>query len=109
MAEYFLGVDNGGTVTKAAIFDQNGREIASTSQSTPVLTPKKGYFERDMLNLWQITAGAIRRAIAQSGVQSGEIAGVGYYSEIGRGRKNETPGRAERRMPLGLPDGFGPN
>ena len=77
MAEYFLGVDNGGTVTKAAIIDQNGREIASASQSTPVLTPKKGYFERDMLNLWQITAGAIRRAIAQSGVQSGEIAGVG--------------------------------
>ena len=29
MAQYFLGVDNGGTVTKAALFDQNGREVAS--------------------------------------------------------------------------------
>lgn len=77
MAQYFLGVDNGGTVTKAALFDQNGREVASASENTPVLTPQKGYFERDMLQLWQITARTISRAIVKAGVDSADIAGVG--------------------------------
>ena len=32
MAEYLLGIDNGSTVTKAALFDQEGREIRVASR-----------------------------------------------------------------------------
>lgn len=51
--------------------------MASASENTPVLTPQKGYFERDMLQLWQITARTISRAIVKAGVDSADIAGVG--------------------------------
>ena len=34
MAKYVIGLDNGGTSTKAAIFDLNGKEIATAGKST---------------------------------------------------------------------------
>ncbi len=74
---YFMGIDNGGTNTKAAVFDQNGNEIAASSQNTPLLVPREGFNERDMQELWKATATAIRGAIEKSGVCSSEIVGVG--------------------------------
>lgn len=74
---YFMGVDNGGTTIKAAIFDQRGNEIASASRSTPLLVPCEGFNERDMETLWKTTAETIKCAINKSGIQPSEIAGVG--------------------------------
>lgn len=74
---YFLGIDNGGTMTKAALFDLKGKEIASASENTPVLTPKTGYYERDMLLLWRATARTIQKAINKGGIDPADIAGVG--------------------------------
>ena len=52
MGKYVIGLDNGGTSTKAAIFDLAGREIATAGKQTKVITPKSGYTERDMEELW---------------------------------------------------------
>lgn len=52
MERYVIGLDNGGTSTKAAIFDLTGKEIATAGRSTKVITPKSGYTERDMEELW---------------------------------------------------------
>ena len=51
--KYLLGIDNGGTFSKAALFDTDGKQIAVVSKQTDVLTPKSGYTERDMNDLWQ--------------------------------------------------------
>jgi L-xylulokinase len=74
---YLLGIDNGGTMTKAAIFDERGGEIAVASVQTPLITPRDGYQERDMDALWMATAACIREAIQKAGVSPAEIAGVG--------------------------------
>ena len=42
MAEYVLGVDNGGTSSKAVVFDLCGREIAQAKENTRLLTPRPG-------------------------------------------------------------------
>ena len=39
MKRYFIGVDNGGTMTKAAVFDAAGRQLASTRRLTAINTP----------------------------------------------------------------------
>ena len=36
---YFMGIDNGGTFSKAALFDENGNQIAVASIFVPVITP----------------------------------------------------------------------
>ena len=45
---YYVGLDNGGTTTKAAIFDAKGKEIATASTATKMLVPQPGFTERDM-------------------------------------------------------------
>jgi L-xylulokinase len=77
MAEYLLGVDNGNTVSKAALFDLDGREIRVASRKAEPEYPCPGWTERSMDLLWQSTAEAIREVIATSGVHPNDIVGVG--------------------------------
>lgn len=76
--KYLIGMDNGGTFSKAAIFDENGTQVAVGSIATETLTPKPGYTERDMDALWKANADAIRMAIEKSGIDPKDIAGVSF-------------------------------
>jgi L-xylulokinase len=77
MAQYLLGIDNGSTVSKAALFDLHGKEIAVASCKADTEYPHPGWTERDMEMLWQSTATAIREVLAKSGADPKEIAGIG--------------------------------
>ena len=77
MSKYLLGIDNGSTVSKAALFDLKGKEIAVASCAADTEYPHPGWTERDMEMLWQSTATAIREVLAKSGVRPEEIAGIG--------------------------------
>lgn len=76
MAKYAIGLDNGGTVIKAAIFDEEGKEIAHFSKQTPIFTPKSGYTERDMEDLWQNNCLCVKGALEKSGVDPKDIVGI---------------------------------
>ena len=75
---YLMGIDNGGTFSKAAIFDENGKQISVASVPTVTITPKPGYTERDMEELWQVNAKAVREAIEKSKIDPKDIAGVSF-------------------------------
>ncbi len=72
-----MGIDNGSTVSKAALFDLKGKEIAVASCAADTEYPHPGWTERDMEMLWQSTATAVREVLAKSGVRPEEIAGIG--------------------------------
>ena len=76
MATYLLGTDNGGTVSKAALFTPDGRELAVASQKTETLTPAPDQTEMDMARTWQATAASIREVIDKGGVNPADIACV---------------------------------
>jgi L-xylulokinase len=75
--KYFLGADNGGTMTKAVLFDETGREIASAANKTPLIVPEEGYNERDMAELWEITAKTIKSCIEGAAIDARDILAVG--------------------------------
>ncbi len=77
MSKYLLGIDNGNTFSKAALFDVHGKEIAVANCAADTEFPHPGWTERDMEMLWQSTATAIRDLLAKSGVKPEEIAGIG--------------------------------
>lgn len=77
MAEYLLGIDNGGTVSKVVLFDLEGREVASASRKVATAYPRPGWVERSMEEVWQSTAGAVRDVLEQSGTAPGAILAVG--------------------------------
>lgn len=75
---YLIGIDNGGTFSKAAVFDEQGNQIAVASEPTATLTPKPGFTERNMDELWEANARVIRAAVERSGIDPGHIAGVSF-------------------------------
>ena len=38
--KYLMGIDNGGTFSKAALFDEDGKQISVASVPTVTITPK---------------------------------------------------------------------
>ncbi len=77
MGKYLLGIDNGLTLSKAAIFDLRGHEVQVASRKLEPEYPHPGWTERNMELLWEKTAEAIREAIERSGIKAEEIAGIG--------------------------------
>jgi L-xylulokinase len=77
MGQYFLGIDNGSTVAKAALFDVSGKEIAIASCKVETIYPHPGWTELDMEALWYSTACAIREVLEKSGVRPEDVAGIG--------------------------------
>jgi L-xylulokinase len=118
MAKYLLGIDNGGTMSKAALFTIEGKEIATAGRKVNLIEPKPGLNERDMDQTWKGTAQAIEEVLAKSGIESGEIAGIactghgnGIYlvDEDGkpvRNAINSTDSRAQDYINKWLADGI---
>lgn len=76
--KYLVGIDNGGTFSKAAVFDENGKQLSVASAGTVTIAPKPGYTEREMGQLWQVNVKVIREAILKSGVNTADIVGVSF-------------------------------
>ncbi|NLF68831.1 MAG: carbohydrate kinase [Candidatus Anammoximicrobium sp.] len=76
MGQYLLGVDNGSTMVKAAVFRTDGTEVSAAGRKVELLAPRPGWSEADMEGLWQLTAEAIREAVVESRVPAAEIACV---------------------------------
>jgi L-xylulokinase len=77
MSPLTLGLDCGLTVTKAVLFDEQGRPQASASTRLPQDSPNPRWVERDVDGMWKASAEAIRSVIEQAGVDASEIAGIG--------------------------------
>ncbi len=73
---YLLGIDNGTTVTKAALFDLQGREIAVGSQEVSVRHPEPGWAEQSMEEIWQAVVHAIRQCLATAAIDPASIGGI---------------------------------
>lgn len=74
--KYLLGLDNGGTTTKAALFTLDGAEIAVFSTETEAFTPRPGYVECDMETKWQANCAVIRNVIKKASVDAKDIVAV---------------------------------
>jgi len=76
MATYFMGLDNGGTMCKAVIFDGTGKEIATASAKLNMITDQPGFTERDIDELWTANCKVIREVIVNAGLKKEDIKGV---------------------------------
>ena len=80
MGEFFLGIDNGGTLTKAVLFDAEGNEIEGASRKVPLIQEQAGFTERDMEVLWkaniEVIAEALKKAREKHGIKAEEVRGL---------------------------------
>jgi L-xylulokinase len=76
MTKYVMGIDNGSTAIKAAIYDESGNELAVSGSVCEIVSPEPGYYERDMDGIWQANCEAISGAIERAGIDPADIQAV---------------------------------
>jgi L-xylulokinase len=76
-----MGIDMGGTMVKAAVFDTSGREIATSSRKLAILYPGKDMNERDIGTAELMTYEVIGEVLRKSGVDAGDVLGIGVTGQ----------------------------
>jgi xylulokinase len=79
---YFVGVDVSTTATKALLVDASGKVVASAATEYPFETPRPQWSEQEAGLWWDGAVGSIRAALASSGVDPAQIAGVGLTGQM---------------------------
>ena len=77
MGNNLLGIDIGTSACKVAIFEPDGRVIGQSTVPYPVYYPFPGFVEQDPLEWWGGVCAAIKEAMAASGIDPKQIAGIG--------------------------------
>ncbi len=79
---YFLGLDAGTSLTKAALFDLVGREIAVAEIATSISRPHPGWSEIDPEAAIAAAMQVLGRVVRESGVDPASIAGLGISAAM---------------------------
>ena len=74
MGNLLLGIDCGLTVTKAAVFTEDGSELGMASAAIGHESPHPRWIERDMNAVWINCARVVREALAAAGAAGSDIA-----------------------------------
>jgi len=80
-ARHLLAIDQGTTSTRAIVFDAEARAVATAQAEFAQHYPAPGWVEHDPEDIWRDTLAVARRAIAESGVGAGGIAGIGITNQ----------------------------
>ena len=73
---FLMGIDNGGSNIKCAIFDLDGTEVAAADTTPPTCQPREGFVERDPDAVWKCNCEVIAAALRGSGIRPDQIAAV---------------------------------
>ena len=74
---YYIGLDNGGTTTKAVLFSEDGRQLCEASGATEALRPAPGFAERDIGSMKEANFRVLRELMDRSGADPRDIRGIG--------------------------------
>ncbi len=77
MTRYLLGLDIGSSMTKAALFDRAGHEVARAREPTRVARPQPSWVEIDPDHVWRAVIAVCRAVLTEARIAPAEIAAVG--------------------------------
>jgi L-xylulokinase len=77
LAQYFLGIDAGLTVTKAVVFALDGTQVAVEARRVRTVSEVPRHVERDQDELWEAVVAAVRGVLVAARINPVDIAGIG--------------------------------
>lgn len=93
----YLGLDAGTSLTKAAIFDIAGNQLAEAQHRTTVRRPDSGWSELDPDEAWDAAVDVIARAVREIGGDAARIRGIGITAAMVGAWLTDGDGKAVRR------------
>jgi xylulokinase len=79
---YLLGLDVGTSGAKAVLIADDGRVVASATESYPLSTPQPLWSEQDPTDWWRGSRAALKRVVRDSGVACDAIIGLGLTGQM---------------------------
>jgi len=78
---YVAAIDQGTTGTRFMVFDQSGQVVAAQYEEHAQIYPQPGWVEHNPMEIWEKTRNVIQGALAGSGIDPAEIAGLGITNQ----------------------------
>lgn len=80
-ADHILAIDQGTTSTRAILFDEAARPVASAQRELTQHYPKPGWVEHDPEEIWSTTEAVVRGALESSGLSAERVAAIGITNQ----------------------------
>jgi glycerol kinase len=80
-ARHLLAIDQGTTSTRAIVFDDRARPVATAQRELPQIFPAPGWVEHDPEEIWRATVAVCREALASARLEAAAIAGIGITNQ----------------------------
>ena len=79
--QYIIALDQGTTSSRCIIFDREERIVALAQKETRQIYPHPGWVEQDPVEIYATIYGAMNQALAQAGIQPGQVAAIGITNQ----------------------------
>jgi glycerol kinase len=81
MTRYVLALDQGTSSSRAILFDEEARPIASRSREFPQIYPQAGWVEHNPEEIWSSQLEAAQAVLREAGVPAREVAAIGITNQ----------------------------
>jgi len=78
---HILAIDQGTTSSRAIVFDERMRLVATAQEEFPQHFPDSGWVEHDPDDIWSTTAGTARSALERANLRPADIAAIGITNQ----------------------------
>ncbi|MGC4069725.1 MAG: glycerol kinase GlpK [Polyangiaceae bacterium] len=78
---YVLAIDQGTTSTRAVLFDENARVVATDQREHEQLFPRPGWVEHDALQILARAESVVVGAMSSAGITNGQLAAFGITNQ----------------------------
>jgi glycerol kinase len=79
--DYILAIDQGTTSCRAIVFNHDSATVGQAQKEFTQHYPRPGWVEHDANEIWDVTIGVIKDALADGGVSPDQIAGIGITNQ----------------------------
>jgi glycerol kinase len=80
-ARHILAIDQGTTSTRAIMFDDAARPLATAQQELTQIYPAPGWVEHDAEEIWRATVAVCRDVLARAGIDATAVSGIGITNQ----------------------------
>ena len=78
MSEYLLGVNVGNSIIRAGIYTLDGEEVGTQWTEVEINSPRPGYFQVDLENIFEDTVTVIRKLIIHHAIDAAKIKAMSF-------------------------------
>ncbi len=81
MSGFVLAIDQGTTSSRAIVFDQSMKVVASGQKEFAQHYPASGWVEHDPAEIWETVLWSVRTALSKAKREAGDIAAIGITNQ----------------------------